>query len=178
METLLEDPVGDLLENDLDGVGFDGTGDVDLDALGFHIDQSIQIEITDPFNGSIEIRATLVLLPSLLHGHMLDLLLEDIALIQEQEDGQTSREGICVDSISPDVKRLLNTELSGFLILNVVLVQRSEEDDSSEILLRVDPLTTLDLLTSNVNQSPLILINLQGRREDGQPRPKGNKRIR
>ena len=93
---------------------------------------------------------------------MLDLLLEDITLIQEKEDRQASGEGISVNGIGPDIKGLLNTELSGLLVLNVILVQGGEEDDRSQVLLRVDPLTTLNLLASNVNQGPLVLIDLKG----------------
>ena len=86
MQTLLEDPVSDLLENNFDAVRLNGASDVNLDALRLHIDKSVQIEISDPFDGRVEISAALVLFPSLLQRDVLDLVLKDIALVQEQED--------------------------------------------------------------------------------------------
>lgn len=86
MQTLLEDPVGDLLEDNFDAVRLNGASDVNLDALRLHIDKSVQIEISDPFDGRVEISAALVLFPSLLQRDVLDLVLKDIALVQEQED--------------------------------------------------------------------------------------------
>ena len=37
VQALLEDPVGNFLEDDFDGVSLDGAGHMDLDALGLHI---------------------------------------------------------------------------------------------------------------------------------------------
>lgn len=86
VQTFLEDPVGDLFENNFDAVRLNGASDVNLDAFRFHIDKSVQIEISDPFDSGVKISAALVLFPSLLQWDSLDLFLKDIALVQEQED--------------------------------------------------------------------------------------------
>jgi hypothetical protein len=167
LQALTEDEVAYGIKNEADVVCVDRAGNlpVNLITSDFAVGMdSVQEHSVNELDGSVEVFATLVLFVGFLDRDALNLLSEKILLVEEENDGQVGSKVLRVDSLIPDIQGLLHL---CFLRLifghDVIFVEGNEEDESIHSLLGMDPLSPLHLLTTNINNSPCVLLNLNRR---------------
>lgn len=138
----MNDNIIDSLHDETNLLGIGGTGVVCIDGLCF-----VLVKLDKPIlkvgTGSLKIIPALIIVVVILDGHLVDLVLEEIDLVEEEDDGSLYEPPTIADRVKEGegFDHSINVAiLDQFL---VVLAQGDQKDDCRDIFKAVDPLFPL-----------------------------------
>jgi hypothetical protein len=145
------DDIGDGVEYELNVLRVGGTRQVAIDLFGgrFILGDELCLDV---LGGRVELVRPGVLGKTYGERRALDLVLEQILLVEEQNDGRVDEPLVVADRVE-ETQRLVHAVGRLVLVQDlVVLAERHAEDDRCDVLEAVDPLLALGALAAHVEQ--------------------------
>ncbi|KAI3476293.1 hypothetical protein L1887_62130 [Cichorium endivia] len=156
----LDDNVVDRRHDKLDLGGVGGAGKVGVDGLGVALVEADE-SVDNVLARCIVVCATGVVAKVVGHGRDGELLLEEVDLVEEEDDGRLDEPARVADAIEQRERLLHAVDVFVFVEQLIVLGDGHEEDDGGDVFKAVDPLFALGALASDVEELVVELANLE-----------------